>query len=221
MSLRSAKYVNNDTEAHVKEPNREHDRNHGNQLTRGLHTSPTHPPGDEAAHAVSSRCRRCNRSEDQRHRLHQIHRRFNQRRMARDSRSCRSNGRKHQSPMHNRQWGRHVHRTSAAHREWVAPSHDRVLHRRSIWLGKDEGLRVQAAQGKAVRATIQAKWIIAWHVQGGRAECMCVKVNLVPGHHFWLLATGAHGIGHKGPNLDFHGNHGNSRREASHNGSDH
>ena len=39
---------------------------------------------------------------------------------------------------------------------------------------------------------------------------MCVKVNLVPGSHFWMLATGAHGIGHKGSNLDFHGNHGNS-----------
>jgi hypothetical protein len=51
MSLRSAKYVNNNTEAHVKEPNREHDRNHGNQPTRGLHTSPTRPPDDEAAHA--------------------------------------------------------------------------------------------------------------------------------------------------------------------------
>ena len=39
---------------------------------------------------------------------------------------------------------------------------------------------------------------------------MCVKVNLVPGSHFWMLATGAHGIGHKGSNLDFHGNYQNS-----------
>jgi hypothetical protein len=67
----------------------------------------------------------------------------------------------------------------------------------AVWLGKDEGLRVKAAQGKAVRAAIQAKWIVAWHVQGGRVECMCVKVNPVPGSHFWMLATGAHGIGHK------------------------
>jgi hypothetical protein len=51
MSLRSANYVNNNTEAHVKEPNRKHDQNHGNQPTRRLHTTPTHPPGDEAAHA--------------------------------------------------------------------------------------------------------------------------------------------------------------------------
>jgi hypothetical protein len=28
MSLRSAKYVNNNTEAHVKEPNKEHDKDH-------------------------------------------------------------------------------------------------------------------------------------------------------------------------------------------------
>jgi hypothetical protein len=43
-------YVNNNTEAYVKEPNRKHDRNHGNQPTRRLHTSPTRPPDDEAAH---------------------------------------------------------------------------------------------------------------------------------------------------------------------------
>jgi hypothetical protein len=52
MALRSAKYVNNNTEAHVKEPsNREHDRNHGNQPMGRLHTSPARPPDDEAAHA--------------------------------------------------------------------------------------------------------------------------------------------------------------------------
>jgi hypothetical protein len=73
-----------------------------------------------------------------------------------------------------------------------------------VWLGKDEGVRVQAAQGQAVRATIRAKWVIAWHVAGGRIECMCVKVDLVPGSHFSMLATGAHGIGHKGSNLEFH-----------------
>jgi hypothetical protein len=73
---------------------------------------------------------------------------------------------------------------------------------------------VQAAQDQAVRATIRAKWIIAWHVAGGRVECMCVKVDLVPGSHFWMLATGAHGIWHKGSNLDFHGNHGNSGKPA-------
>ena len=28
--------------------------------------------------------------------------------------------------------------------------------------------------------------------------------------HFWMLTTGAHGIGHKGSNLDFHGNYQNS-----------
>jgi hypothetical protein len=39
---------------------------------------------------------------------------------------------------------------------------------------------------------------------------MCVKANLMPGPHFWMLATGAHGIGHKGSNLDFHGNYQNS-----------
>ena len=39
---------------------------------------------------------------------------------------------------------------------------------------------------------------------------MCVKANLVPGSHFWMLATGAHGIGHKGSNLDFRGNYQNS-----------
>jgi hypothetical protein len=43
---------------------------------------------------------------------------------------------------------------------------------------------------------------------------MCVKVDLVPGSHFWMLATGAHGIGHKGSNLDFHSNHGNSGKPA-------
>jgi hypothetical protein len=50
MALRSAKYVNNPPEAHVKESNREHDRNHGNQPTGRLRTSTTHPPGDEVAH---------------------------------------------------------------------------------------------------------------------------------------------------------------------------
>jgi hypothetical protein len=44
---------------------------------------------------------------------------------------------------------------------------------------------------------------------------MCVKVDLMPGSHFWVLATGAHGIGHKGSNLDFHGNHGNSGKPAT------
>jgi hypothetical protein len=39
---------------------------------------------------------------------------------------------------------------------------------------------------------------------------MCAKVNPVPGPHFWMLATGAHGIGHRGSNLDFHGNYQNS-----------
>jgi hypothetical protein len=51
MTLRSAKYVNNNTEDHAKEPNREHDRNHGKQPTGRLHTSPARPPEDEAAHA--------------------------------------------------------------------------------------------------------------------------------------------------------------------------
>ena len=50
MALRSAKYVNNTPEAHVKESNREHDRNHGNQPTGRLRTSLARPPGDEAAH---------------------------------------------------------------------------------------------------------------------------------------------------------------------------
>jgi hypothetical protein len=31
-----------------------------------------------------------------------------------------------------------------------------------VWLGKDDRVRVQAAQGKAVRATIRAKWIMEW-----------------------------------------------------------
>jgi hypothetical protein len=44
---------------------------------------------------------------------------------------------------------------------------------------------------------------------------MCVKVNLVPGSHFWVLATGAHGIGHKGSNLDFHGNYQNSGKPVT------
>jgi hypothetical protein len=30
------------------------------------------------------------------------------------------------------------------------------------------------------------------------------KADLVPGSHFWMLATGAHGIGHKGSNLECH-----------------
>jgi hypothetical protein len=68
-----------------------------------------------------------------------------------------------------------------------------------VWLGEDEGLRVQAAQGKGApeQPYKPNKWIAAWHAQGGRVECMCVKVNLVPGPQFWVLATGAHGIGHK------------------------
>ena len=93
------------------------------------------------------------------------------------------------------------------------------------WLGEDEGLRVQAAQGKAVRAAIRAKWIIAWHVQGDRAECMCVKANLVPvvpGSHFWMLATGAHGIGHKAQRIQPRfPRQPREQREVSHNGSDH
>jgi hypothetical protein len=44
---------------------------------------------------------------------------------------------------------------------------------------------------------------------------MCVKVNPVPGSHFWMLAAGAQGIGHKGSNLDFHGNHGNSGKPVT------
>jgi hypothetical protein len=35
MSLRSAKYVNNNTEAHVKEPNREHDKDHVGETSEG------------------------------------------------------------------------------------------------------------------------------------------------------------------------------------------
>jgi hypothetical protein len=35
MSLRSAKYVNNDKEAHVKEPNKEHDRDHAGKPSEG------------------------------------------------------------------------------------------------------------------------------------------------------------------------------------------
>jgi hypothetical protein len=119
MALRSAEYVNNTTEAHVKGPDREHDRNHGNQPTGRLRTSPARPPGDEAAHAGAADVGGVIRSKDQRHRLHQIHRRLNQRGTAQDSRNRRSNERKHQTLLHNRQRGRHLHRTSAAHKEWV------------------------------------------------------------------------------------------------------
>ena len=35
MSLRSAKYVNNNTEAHVKEPNKEHDKDHAGETSEG------------------------------------------------------------------------------------------------------------------------------------------------------------------------------------------
>jgi hypothetical protein len=37
MSLRSAKYVNNNTEAHVKEPNKEHDKDHPGETSEGRH----------------------------------------------------------------------------------------------------------------------------------------------------------------------------------------
>jgi hypothetical protein len=81
---------------------------------------------------------------------------------------------------------------------------------------------VQAAQGKAVRAAIRAKWVIAWHVTGGRIECMCVKADLGPGSYFWMLATGAHGIGHKTqgiqPRLPWQPR---QQREASHSRPDH
>jgi hypothetical protein len=35
MSLRSEKYVNNNTEAHVKEPNKEHDKDHAGETSEG------------------------------------------------------------------------------------------------------------------------------------------------------------------------------------------
>jgi hypothetical protein len=35
MSLRSAKYVNNNTEAHAKEPNKEHDKDHAGETSEG------------------------------------------------------------------------------------------------------------------------------------------------------------------------------------------
>jgi hypothetical protein len=34
MSLRSAKYVSNDKKAHVKEPNKEHDKGHAEEINR-------------------------------------------------------------------------------------------------------------------------------------------------------------------------------------------
>jgi hypothetical protein len=40
-------------EVHVNKPNKEHDRNHGNEPTGELHTSPAHPPGDAAHEGVA------------------------------------------------------------------------------------------------------------------------------------------------------------------------
>ena len=46
MSLRSAKYANKQSETHVKESNRDHEWNHGNQRIET-----THPPDGMTAHA--------------------------------------------------------------------------------------------------------------------------------------------------------------------------
>ena len=217
MSHRSAKYVNKPPEAHVKESNRDHEWNHGNQRkepVRGLRTSPTHPPDGEVAHAglagvggvIGPRTRDTDYTRFTGGSL-------NVERLKTATAAGATNESTKRFCIIDSGAGTSTGPAPAGTEKGRRPATIEYCTD-VVWLAKDEGLRVQAAQGEAVRATAQAKWIVAWHVQGGRVECMCVKVNLVPGSHFWMLATGTHGIGHKGSNLDFHGNHQNSGKPA-------
>jgi hypothetical protein len=97
------------------------------------HHAPTHPPGDaahESAADVGGVIGKQTSDTD--------YTRFTggaisaERLEAAAAAGIRNTGRQPQSPVHSRQWGKHVHRASATHQEWAAPRHDRILHRCSV-----------------------------------------------------------------------------------------
>ena len=70
----------------------------------------------------------------------------------------------------------------------------------------DDRYSVQAAQGSSVAATGICDWIICWNSEtpdGWVLKCMVTKALIIPGSMFYMIATGAEGIGYKGSPLSF------------------